>query len=196
MSQNDAIRRLLSGEINPAEIDENPSLYSMAERIYGAEALEGMGIVAPEISGVDAVPQNLPISSDVSLPDYVPDMNISKSLGDSSNGSRRYFVMFFGITGFAGVLFNMVVGVGTVLCSLGVANNQKICNDQYGQTKVVWTEAYSYSKLQDMGSWVKPMSDPMMGDIALIILFVSIAILGFKLRKKSVHSSDMLPLDG
>ena len=34
----DAIRRLLEGDIDPSEIEGDSRLYSMAERIYGAEA--------------------------------------------------------------------------------------------------------------------------------------------------------------
>ena len=36
MTDSDAVRRLLEGEIDPVEIEENPELYSMAERIYGS----------------------------------------------------------------------------------------------------------------------------------------------------------------
>ena len=49
MPDSDAVRRLLEGNIDPVEIEQNPELYSMAERIYGSEALEEMGVHAPEI---------------------------------------------------------------------------------------------------------------------------------------------------
>ena len=49
MPDSDAVRRLLEGDIDPVEIEQDPGLYSMAERIYGSEALEEMGVHAPEI---------------------------------------------------------------------------------------------------------------------------------------------------
>ena len=42
MPDPDAVKRLLSGEISPTEIEDDAALYSMAERIYGAEVLEEM----------------------------------------------------------------------------------------------------------------------------------------------------------
>ena len=67
MPDPEAVRRLLSGEINPSEIEDEPGLYSMAERIYGAEVLEEMGVSAPEITSPRLSSENLPISSDVTL---------------------------------------------------------------------------------------------------------------------------------
>ena len=40
MVDSDAVKRLLEGNIEPSEIEGSPALYSMAERIYGREALE------------------------------------------------------------------------------------------------------------------------------------------------------------
>ena len=40
MVDSDAVKRLLEGNIEPSEIESSPALYSMAERIYGREALE------------------------------------------------------------------------------------------------------------------------------------------------------------
>ena len=47
MVDSDAVKRLLEGDIEPSEIEDDPALYSMAERIYGREALEEMGVFAP-----------------------------------------------------------------------------------------------------------------------------------------------------
>ena len=196
MPDPEAVRRLLSGEINPTEIEEDSSLYVMAERIYGREALEEMGIAAPEIGETIMPPQSAPISSDISLPDFIPEINVEKSSEMKRKGPRRYFVMLSGLMGIAGVVFNMVYGAGTILCSAGIANWWLICDDDWGQSKVVWTEGYSLERLHHMDSWVKPMSDPLLGDVVLLVLFLTITLIGFVLRKKSVHPSDVLPLSG
>ena len=45
MPDSDAVRRLLEGDIDPVEIEQDPELYSMAERIYGSEALEELSLI-------------------------------------------------------------------------------------------------------------------------------------------------------
>ena len=115
MPDPEAVRRLLSGEINPSEIEEDPGLYAMAERIYGAEALEEMGVSAPEISTPRVSSENLPISSDVTLPDFIPVLPDSKSRGKSVKGRPRLLFVIPGILGMMFVGFNMSVGVGKVL---------------------------------------------------------------------------------
>ena len=194
MPDHEAVRRLLSGEINPTEIEDDAGLYVMAERIYGSEALEEMGISAPEIATLSEPRETVPISSDVSLPEFVPEMLDSKSSEDNTKGSRRYMLMLSGLLGMFGVGYNMVFGFGTILCSTGIANMREICNDDWGQTKVVWTKGYSYDGLHHIDSWVKPMSDPLLGDVGLLALFLIITLMGFILRKKSVHPSNVLPL--
>ena len=71
MPDPEAVRRLLEGEIDPVEIEDDAALYSMAERIYGSEALEELGVQAPEISALETVEDFGLISEDVSLPDFL-----------------------------------------------------------------------------------------------------------------------------
>ena len=107
MPDHEAVRRLLSGEINPTEIEDDAGLYVMAERIYGSEALEEMGISAPEIATLAEPRETAPISSDVSLPEFVPEMLDSKSSEDNTKGSRRYMLMLSGLLGMFGVGYNL-----------------------------------------------------------------------------------------
>ena len=72
MVDSDAVKRLLEGDIEPSEIEDDPALYSMAERIYGREALEEMGVFAPEVETPEMTPDYGEISDDVSLPDFQP----------------------------------------------------------------------------------------------------------------------------
>ena len=196
MPDPEAVRRLLSGEINPSEIEDEPGLYSMAERIYGAEVLEEMGVSAPEITSPRLSSENLPISSDVTLPEYIPVLPDSKSRKGTSKGRPRFFLVFSGLLGIIFVGFNMSIGVGRVLCSLGIADMTQICNDDYGQTKWVITEGYTWDGLHTVEAWNKPMEDVLMGDVVLAVAFFALTVLGFIFRKKSVHPSDILPLDG
>ena len=181
MPDRDAVRRLLEGDIDPEEIDQNPELYSMAERIYGSEALEEMGVHAPEIGeSPEEVDFGL-ISDDISLPDFIPDLPDSKF--EANKKSRRWGLVFFGFCGLAGTIFNMVIGVGAILCSTGIANMREICSEDYSQTKVVWTKGYTWDSLHQIETWVKPMTEPLLGDLLILSIFTAISITGLFLKK-------------
>ena len=174
MRDSDAVRRLLEGDIDPVEIEQDPGLYSMAERIYGSEALEEMGVHAPEIGeGFEEVDSGL-ISDDISLPDFIPDLPDLKVGADKK--SRRWWLAFLGLGGLSGTIFNMVVGVGNILCSTVIANMSEICSDEYSQTKLVWTKGYSWDKLHQIEAWVKPMTEPLLGDLLILSFFAVISI--------------------
>tara|TARA_Y100001980_G_C14534310_1_gene310659 strand:+ start:574 stop:1161 length:588 start_codon:yes stop_codon:yes gene_type:complete len=181
MPDSDAVRRLLEGDINPVEIEQDPGLYSMAERIYGSEALEEMGVHAPEIGEISEEVNFGMISDDISLPEFIPAL---PDLKVGANGkSRRWGLVFFGLSGLSGTIFNMVVGVGAILCSTGIANMREICSSDYEQTKIVWTKGYSWDGLHQIDTWVKPMTEPLVGDLLIISFFAVIAIAGWFLRK-------------
>ena len=181
MPDNDSVRRLLEGNIDPVEIEQYPELYSMAERIYGSEALEEMGVPAPEIGGSPEEVDIGLISNDISLPDFIPDLPDLKIGADGR--SRRWGLVFFGFCGLAGTIFNMVIGVGAILCSTGIANMRQICSDDYSQTKVVWTKGYTWDGLHQIETWVKPMTEPLVGDLMILSFFTVIAIAGLFFKK-------------
>ncbi len=185
MPDPEAVRRLLVGEIDPAEIEGDTELYSMAERIYGSEALEELGVQAPQIEPLEIVEDIGVISEDVSLPDFVPELSKTKIKDAGNSGRRRWFVLFTGVFGSIVTVFNMVIGMGAAMCSVGAANMREICNDDFGQTKVVWTEGYTYDRLHEVDSWVKPMTEILIGDLILIVIFTIVAVFGVLSKKKN-----------
>jgi len=184
MPDPDAVRRLLEGEIDPSEIEGDPNLYAMAERIYGSEALEEMGVVGPQIGDIVEESGGGLIPDDVTLPDFVPNVLETKEFDIGRRGKRRWMVFFVGILGIFGTVFNMVVGAGKVLCSVGAADWNIICNEDYGQTKFVWTEGYSLDRLYATETWIKPMGEPLLGELSLIAFFSLVAMLGILTEKK------------
>ena len=181
MPDSDAVRRLLEGNIDPVEIEQDPELYSMAERIYGSEALEEMGVHAPEIGEASEEVNLGLISDDITLPDFIPDLPDMKV--EAGGKSRRWGLVFFGFCGLAGTIFNMVIGVGAILCSTGIANMRQICSEEYSQTKVVWTKGYNWDGLHQIETWVKPMTEPLLGDLLILSIFTAISITGLFLKK-------------
>jgi len=184
MPDPDAVRRLLEGEIDPSEIEGDPNLYAMAERIYGSEALEEMGVMGPQIGAVPEKAVIGAITDDVSLPDFIPNVPNMKDISLRGGRRRRWLVFTTGLLGIASTAFNMVVGMGEALCSVGVANMKEICNDDFGQTKVVWTEGYTFDKLHNIDTWVRPMTEPLLGDVLLLAFFSMLAIFGILVKKK------------
>ena len=55
MSDTELMKKLLDGTLNPVELDNNPHLYVLAERIYGREALEEMGVIGPKVVWLDGM---------------------------------------------------------------------------------------------------------------------------------------------
>ncbi len=193
MDDPDAVKRLLDGNIEPSEIEGNPSLYALAERIYGREGLEGLGVFAPEIETPATPQQTGDLSPSVSLPDFQPELGILKSgEKEMAKGKTRLIPLTLGVLGILGVGFNVLFGGGSILCSIGMADMNYICNPEYGNTRLVWTEAYSWEKLHTVDAWAQPMGIGM-ADGVLLALFSSLALIGFFVRKKSVHTGDMLP---
>lgn len=192
MVESDAVKRLLEGDIEPNEIEEDPKLYSMAERIYGSEALEEMGVNAPEISTPEIIEKkNSPF--EINLPDFQPIFDLVKNDDENNKkGKRRLFVLFFGFSGLMGVLFNAIIGVGFALCKTGVADMKQICIE--GNTKVVISRSFSWDSLHQIETWVQPMNYDFV-DIILMIIFFMITLIGIFYRKKipeidSIHPTD------
>ena len=191
MDDSDAVKRLLDGTIEPSEIEKNPHLFSMAERIYGREALEELGVFPPEIE-TPVILENIgTIPPGVSLPDFQPELDLLKS-GDveRKRGKRRLVTLGLGILGLLGVGLNLVKGVGWVLCSTGIANMPWICSK--GNTKVIWRKSFSWDNLHQTETWVQPMQIDLT-DGVLLVIFSLVALIGIFVRKKSVHSGDVLP---
>ena len=193
MSSPDAIRRLLEGEIDPIEIEEDANLYSMAERIYGSEVLEEMGVSPPE---VDDVAENVGfglIPSDITLPEFMPSIPTLKS-EKASRGKMRLMTLFCGIMGLIVTLINVVIGGGYVLCSVGLADYPHICKPSNGNYKLVIEEGYTWERLHTPDSWTQPL-DYSFTDVVLLATFLIMTMFGLFSRKKSIHSSDETSLE-
>tara|TARA_B100000401_G_scaffold118849_1_gene77597 strand:+ start:830 stop:1414 length:585 start_codon:yes stop_codon:yes gene_type:complete len=193
MSSPDAIRRLLEGEIDPIEIEEDANLYSMAERIYGSEVLEEMGVTPPEVDDVDGQEGFGLIPSDITLPDFMPSIPTLKS-EKSSRGKMRLMTLFCGIMGLIGTVINVVIGGGYVLCSVGLADYPHICKPSNGNYKLVVEEGYTWERLHTPDSWTQPL-DYSFTDVVLLATFLIMTMFGLFSRKKSIHSSDETSLE-
>jgi hypothetical protein len=194
MPNPEAVRRLLEGEIDPAEIEDDPVLYSMAERIYGSEALEEMGVLAPQIGIEKEELEFGSITDDISLPDFVPQLPDLKFAKGSGRGRRRLLTLLIGLLGTIGTLINNLIGGGYILCSVGIADFPYVCRPDNGNYKLVIEQGYTWERLHTEVAWTQPM-DYGIVDAAMLVFFLVLVIIGLFLRKKSIHPSDIAPLE-
>tara|TARA_B100001113_G_scaffold154788_1_gene126556 strand:- start:843 stop:1427 length:585 start_codon:yes stop_codon:yes gene_type:complete len=193
MSSPDAIRRLLEGEIDPIEIEEDANLYSMAERIYGSEVLEEMGVTPPEVGDTEDQAGFSLMPSDITLPDFMPSIPTLKSEKES-RGKMRLMTLFCGIMGLIGTVYNVVIGGGYILCSVGLADYPHICKPSNGNYKLVVEEGYNWERLHTPDSWTQPL-DYSVADVVLLTAFFVMTMFGLFSRKKSIHSTNEASLE-
>ena len=193
MSSPDAVRRLLEGEIDPIEIEGDANLYSMAERIYGSEVLEEMGVTPPEVDDLEEQTGLGLIPSDITLPDFMPNIPTLKS-EKVGRGKIRLMTLFSGFMGLIGTAINVLIGGGYVLCSVGLADYPHICKPSNGNYKLVIEEGYSWERLHTPDAWVQPL-DYSIADVVLLATFLIMTIFGLFSRKKSIHSSHEASLE-
>ncbi len=193
MSSPDAVRRLLEGEIDPIEIEGDANLYSMAERIYGSEVLEEMGVTPPEVDDLGEQTGLGLISSDITLPDFMPNIPTLKS-EKVGRGKIRLMTLFSGFIGLIGTAINVLIGGGYVLCSVGLAEYPHICKPSNGNYKLVIEEGYTWERLHTPDAWAQPL-DYSIADVVLLATFLIMTIFGLFSRKKSIHSSHEASLE-
>ena len=113
MDASEKIKGVLDGSIHPSEISGDTELYSMAERIYGRDALEEMGIdppVTPSEGGLLYPNGNGGVEIPISIDSARGSDNVMEKVP-----RRRFFIplvmLFFLIVS----SYNVAFGLGTVL---------------------------------------------------------------------------------
>ena len=144
MSDSERVKGLLDGSMDPTELEGDDELYALAERIYGREALEEMGVSTPErpAENVPQLSQN-GIDMDIELPE------IDDSVEGTDRGPqvprRRKLAFLVGLIGVSLVGMNISIGIGQYfdLCvddlepdPLGFTAT---ANEQNGSLYITWT---------------------------------------------------------
>ena len=114
MSASERVKGLLDGTVDPSELEGDPELYSLAERIYGREALDEMGIAAPVVATVNYEEPDYSNGNnlEVEIPEVPQEQEKSES--PAKSGSSR-IPLFTGIIGLMIVVLNMTVGMGALI---------------------------------------------------------------------------------
>lgn len=117
MNEAERLRDLLDGSMDPSELETYREYYKLAERIYGREALDEMGISTPKEAEkiVEPVVGSNEFTHDVILPIPKPEVPDEKLGDEGEKQKRRKIVLFVGIVGLILVSSNIVLGINSVV---------------------------------------------------------------------------------
>ena len=152
-----------------------------------------MGVTPPEVGDTEDQTGFSLMPSDITLPDFMPSIPTLKSEKES-RGKMRLMTLFCGIMGLIGTVYNVVIGGGYILCSVGLADYPHICKPSNGNYKLVVEEGYNWERLHTPDSWTQPL-DYSVADVVLLTAFFVMTMFGLFSRKKSIHSTNEASLE-
>ena len=137
MSDAERVKGLLDGSMDPSELEGDPELYSLAERIYGREAMEEMGVSAPiRPPEVDPEVESNGIDLEVELPEQAEEDDLPEVRSKSGFlPSRRRTMLMTGIVGLVLIGVNVAVGLGHYI---------SLCEDQLEQPPLSFTSTSNW----------------------------------------------------
>lgn len=114
VSDAERVKGLLDGTVDPSELEDDSELYSLAERIYGRDALDEMGIAPPVVptANIEEMDYTNGNNLEVELPEEPDNSEIPHS---TAKKSRPKFRLIAGLLGLMIVGLNIVVGVGAIV---------------------------------------------------------------------------------
>jgi hypothetical protein len=116
MNEGERLRELLDGSMDPSELESYSEYYKLAERIYGREALDEMGISTPEEIEEEKIQNgNSEFTHDVILPTSKKESEVKDIINLDDRPKRRLFLTVIGVIGLLLVSSNIVVGIDTII---------------------------------------------------------------------------------
>ena len=116
MNEGERLRELLDGSMDPSELESYSEYYKLAERIYGREALDELGISTPEEIEVDLSKNgNSEFTHDVILPSPKNDSQEEEINTPRKKPKRRLILTVIGVIGLLLVSSNIVVGIDSII---------------------------------------------------------------------------------
>ena len=116
MNEAQRLRDLLDGSMDPSELESYKEYYKLAERIYGREALDEIGISSPqEVEENQAPTGNSEFTHDVILPEPKSEIIENQIQLKEIKSKRRVLVLIVGMIGLILVSTNIAVGVNSIV---------------------------------------------------------------------------------
>ena len=116
MNEGERLRELLDGSMDPSELENYNEFYRLAERIYGREALDEIGITSPEeIEKEKEQNGSSEFTHDVILPSPKADSPEEEINIQRRNPKRRLILTIIGVIGLLLVSSNIAVGIDSII---------------------------------------------------------------------------------
>ena len=182
------LKELLDGNLSPEEIADDPVLASLAERIYGTDFLDRVGITRgetkralveqfSEIEGEDLLIDDLPDGGlPLPMPEDMPP-NPSFDIDDEAESGRSLkhkLSLSGGLLGLTSVIVNLFYGFGNFLSG---------CSDEVHSTcassmKLNWAE---FHRMNEHIAW-SPTGSIGIPDLILAFVLIVYIVYGFRGR--------------
>ena len=183
------LQRLLDGELDAAEVAEDPALASLADRLYGIKIKPVQPKKLRDFE--DPVVPSAPLPATDMMIEVIGDVALEHPPAPAaglppiapiptepvSNGKKSFGLMsYLSILGLIGVVINMFGFLHTLvgsMCTNACANE--------GHTKMNLMELY---RLDSINGWSLPVTEGVVG-IPDIVAIIGLIAMMFLLRKKS-----------
>ena len=183
------LKELLDGNLSPEEIADDPVLASLAERIYGTDFLERVGITRgetkralveqfSEIEGDDLLIDVMPDDGSM-LPmpeDMPPNPSLDLDDGDHSVGRsmKHKLSLMSGLSGLIAIVVNLFYGFGNILA--GCAEEaHSTCSTSM---KLNWAE---FHRMDEHIAW-SPTGSIGIPDVILVLICLWYIVYGLRAR--------------
>ena len=189
MSDDDSrLKELLDGKLSADEIANDPVLASLAERIYGADFLDNVGISRgetkralaeqfSEIDGDDLLIDELPEGDlPLPMPEDMPPVPVNEDLGVATNGRSLMHKLriFGGLIGLIAVTTNLFYGLGNFL-SVCATDVHSTCGESL---KLTWIDFF---RMDEHIAW-SPTGSVGIPDVILALLCIANIVNGLRRR--------------
>ena len=183
------LQKLLDGELDAAEVAEDPALASLADRLYGIKIQPVQPkklrdfedqTTAPS-APLPATDMMIEVIGDVALEHppapsaELPPISTMPIAGDSKNKKSFGLMSYASLLGLLTVLANMFGYLHTLVGSMCT----NACSNE-GHTKMNLLEIY---RLDSINGWSLPVTEGVVG-IPDVVAVVSLIVMMFLLRKK------------
>jgi hypothetical protein len=183
------LQKLLDGELDAAEVAEDPALASLADRLYGIKIQPVQPKKLRDFEDRDTAPSAplpatdmmIEVIGDVALEHppapaaELPPISPMPVAGDSKGGKSFGLVSYISLLGVLAVLANMFGYLHTLVGSMCT----NACTNE-GHTKMNLLDLY---QLDSINGWSLPVTEGVVG-IPDIVALVSLIAMMFLLRKK------------
>ena len=183
------LKELLDGNLSPEEIADDPVLASLAERIYGTDFLERVGITRGETKRA-LVEQFSEIEGDDLLIDVMPDDGsmlpmpedmppnpsldlVDEGYVDGRSMKHKLFLMS-GLSGVIAIIVNLFYGFGNILSGCA-ADVHSTCSTSM---KLNWAE---FHRMDEHIAW-SPTGSIGIPDVILVLICLWYIVCGLRAR--------------